>query len=97
MFTILSLVGSVVSQLTPAQPFTDFVDPSEVRNVFQSEGYFKGSSNVWDRALDEVVHQDIALCALGGLTSHLSRLKVRFCRGGNSCWFYITQPVTRSC
>ncbi|KAK1418538.1 hypothetical protein QVD17_27683 [Tagetes erecta] len=70
-----SLMGSVVSQLTPAQPFTDFVDSSEVRNVFQSEGYFKGSSNVWDRALDEVVHQDIALCALGGLTSHLSRLK----------------------
>ncbi|KAK9073780.1 hypothetical protein SSX86_006374 [Deinandra increscens subsp. villosa] len=71
-----SLTGSVVSQLTPAQPFTDFVDPSEVRNVFQLNGYFKGSSNVWERALDEVDHQDIALCALGGLTSHLSRLKL---------------------
>ncbi|KAI3670995.1 hypothetical protein L1987_87641 [Smallanthus sonchifolius] len=71
-----SLTGSVVSQLTPAQPFSDFVDSSEVRNVFQLKEYFKGSSNVWDHALDEVVHQDIALCALGGLTSHLSRLKL---------------------
>ncbi|KAJ0540686.1 putative DNA mismatch repair protein MutS/MSH [Helianthus annuus] len=71
-----SMMGSAVSQLTPAQPFTDFVDSSEVRNVFQLNGYFKGSSNVWDRALDEVVHQDIALYALGGLTNHLSRLKL---------------------
>ncbi|KAI7753196.1 hypothetical protein M8C21_012327, partial [Ambrosia artemisiifolia] len=67
-----SMMGSAVSQLTPAQPFSDFVDSSEVLNVFQLKGYFKGSSNVWDRALDEVVHQDIALYALGGLASHLS-------------------------
>ncbi|KAL8239783.1 hypothetical protein R6Q59_016350 [Mikania micrantha] len=71
-----SLMGSGVSQLTRAQPFTDFVDSSEVRNVFQLKGYFNGSSNVWDRALDEVLHQDIALCALGGLCSHLSRFKL---------------------
>ena len=77
MLTILPLVGSVASQLTPAQPATDFVDSSEVSHVIQMKGYFKGSSNAWDRALDGVVHQDIALCALGGLTSHLSRLKVR--------------------
>ncbi|KAJ9551139.1 hypothetical protein OSB04_015184 [Centaurea solstitialis] len=71
-----SLMGSVASQLTPAQPATDFVDSSEVRHVIQMKGYFKGSFNAWDRALDGVVHQDLALCALGGLTSHLSRLKL---------------------
>ncbi|XP_076949725.1 DNA mismatch repair protein MSH7-like [Bidens hawaiensis] len=71
-----SIMGSSVTQLTPAQPFTDFVDSSEVRNFYQLKGYFRSSSNVWDRALDEVAHQDIALCALGGLTSHLSRLKL---------------------
>nr|XP_043629130.1 DNA mismatch repair protein MSH7 [Erigeron canadensis] len=71
-----SLMGSVASRMTPAQPATDFIDSSEARNFIQLKGYFKGSSNAWDCALDGVLHQDIALCALGGLTNHLSRLKL---------------------
>ncbi|KAI3709518.1 hypothetical protein L2E82_39280 [Cichorium intybus] len=70
-----SLTGSVASQMTPSLP-TDFIDSYEVRNFIQSKGYFKSSLNPWDHALDEVTHQDIALCALGGLSSHLSRLKL---------------------
>lgn len=63
--------------MTPSVPATDFVDSYEVRNFIQMKGYFKGSSNPWDLALNQVAHQDIALCALGGLSNHLSRLKVR--------------------
>nr|GEW57718.1 DNA mismatch repair protein MSH7 [Tanacetum cinerariifolium] len=69
--------------MTPTQPATDFVDSSEVCSFIKTKGYFKGSPNVWDRALDGVVHQEIAVCALGGLANHLSRLKVRCFRGGN--------------
>nr|GEW39801.1 DNA mismatch repair protein MSH7 [Tanacetum cinerariifolium] len=71
----IDLSGSVVTQMTPTQPATDFVDSFEVHNLIKMKGYFKGSSNVWDHALDGVVHQEIALCAFGGLTNHLSRLK----------------------
>ncbi|KAM7509492.1 hypothetical protein LguiA_019945 [Lonicera macranthoides] len=65
-----SLSGSVASQLTPAQPATDFLDALEVKNLIQLKGYFKGSCNKFEG----VVHNDLALCALGGLISHLSRL-----------------------
>lgn len=51
---------------------------SDVRNVIQLKGYFKGSGNKWDQALEGVMHHDLALCALGGLISHLSRLMVSF-------------------
>lgn len=66
------LVGSVASQLTPAQPATDFLDALEVRNLIQLKGYFKGSCNTFEG----VMHNDLALCALGGLISHISRLMV---------------------
>ncbi|XP_059638111.1 DNA mismatch repair protein MSH7 [Cornus florida] len=69
-----SLTGSTATQLTPMQPATDFVDASEVRNLIQSKGYFKKSCSAWNNALDGVMHHDLALCALGGLISHLSRL-----------------------
>ncbi|XP_023736009.1 DNA mismatch repair protein MSH7 [Lactuca sativa] len=71
-----SLTGSVASQMTPSVPATDFVDSYEVRTFIQMKGYFKGSSNPWDLALNQVAHQDVALCALGGLSNHLSRLKL---------------------
>lgn len=51
---------------------------SDVRNVIQLKRYFKGSGNKWDQALEGVMHHDLALCALGGLISHLSRLMVSF-------------------
>ncbi|KAG8367410.1 hypothetical protein BUALT_Bualt16G0069000 [Buddleja alternifolia] len=67
----LSFDGSTPSQLNPTNAFSEAV---EVRNFIESNGYFSGSCNLWHRILDEVVHRDLALCALGGLTSHLSRL-----------------------
>ncbi|GLT98512.1 hypothetical protein SLE2022_160140 [Rubroshorea leprosula] len=69
-----SLTGSSAVQLTPALSVTDLLDPSEVRNMIQSKGYFKGSSSLWIHAIDGVMHQDVASCALGGLIGHLSRL-----------------------
>ncbi|XWS26878.1 hypothetical protein CRYUN_Cryun26dG0067900 [Craigia yunnanensis] len=69
-----SFTGSTAVQLSPALSVTDFLDASEVRNMIQSNGYFKGSPNSYINALDGVMHHDVALCALGGLVSHLSRL-----------------------
>ncbi|XVF88507.1 hypothetical protein PTKIN_Ptkin19aG0056500 [Pterospermum kingtungense] len=69
-----SFTGSTAVQLSPALSVTDFLDASEVKNMIQSNGYFKGSPNSYLNALDGVRHQDVALCALGGLVSHLSRL-----------------------
>ncbi|GMY26645.1 dna mismatch repair protein msh7 [Fagus crenata] len=62
-----SLTGPATLQTSPVQPITDFLDASEVRNLVHLNGYFKGSSNLWDKLLDSVMHHDIALCALGGL------------------------------
>ncbi|XP_027173583.1 DNA mismatch repair protein MSH7 [Coffea eugenioides] len=68
-----SLTGSTVSMLTPAL-HADFGNASEVRNFIQLKGYFKESLNRWDHILEGIMHQDLALCALGGLTNHLSRM-----------------------
>ncbi|XP_021903258.1 DNA mismatch repair protein MSH7 isoform X2 [Carica papaya] len=68
-----SLTGSTAAQLTSSLP-VDFVDASEVRNMIQMKGFFKGTSNLWHCALNGVTHEDLALCALGGLVDHLSRL-----------------------
>ncbi|KAK3210754.1 hypothetical protein Dsin_015460 [Dipteronia sinensis] len=67
-------LGSAALQLTPAVPATDFVDSSEVKRLIQLKGYFNSSSSAWNNALDGVMLHDVALCALGGLISHLSRL-----------------------
>ncbi|XP_024029834.1 DNA mismatch repair protein MSH7 [Morus notabilis] len=69
-----SLTGSSAVQLTPLQPITDFADASEVRNLIQLKKYFKGSSSLWNHALDNETHHDVTLSALGGLVTHLSRL-----------------------
>ncbi|KAJ9688472.1 hypothetical protein PVL29_014237 [Vitis rotundifolia] len=71
-----SLSGFTALKLTPLPLCTDFVDASKVRNLIHLKGYFKGSGNSWDHALDGVMHHDLALCALGGLLGHLSRLKL---------------------
>lgn len=68
--------GSAALQLTPVQSLTDFSDASEVRNVIQLKGYFKGSSNSWNHGLDSEIHHEITLSALGVLIGHLSRLMV---------------------
>ncbi|XP_022749790.1 DNA mismatch repair protein MSH7-like isoform X2 [Durio zibethinus] len=69
-----SFTGSTAVQLSPALSVSDFLDASEVRNMIQSNGYFKRSPNSYVNGLGGVMHQDVALCALGGLVSHLSRL-----------------------
>ncbi|KAG6723721.1 hypothetical protein I3842_03G222000 [Carya illinoinensis] len=69
-----SLTGPVTLELSPVQLITDFLEASEVRNLVQLKGYFKGFSTLWNHVLDSVTHHDIALSALGGLISHLSRL-----------------------
>ncbi|RAL37216.1 hypothetical protein DM860_004138 [Cuscuta australis] len=69
-----SLSGTAAPQLTAIQPESNLVDPSEVKNLIQLKGYFEGSFNRWDHVFDGVVHHDLALCAFGGLASHLERL-----------------------
>ena len=58
------------------QPATAFADASEVRNMIRLKGYFKGSSNLLNHALESVMHPDISLSALSELISYLSRLMV---------------------
>ncbi|OMO58071.1 hypothetical protein COLO4_34897 [Corchorus olitorius] len=65
-----SFTGSTAVQLSPALS----LDGAEVRNMIQSNGYFKGSPNTYIHALDGIMNHDVALSALGGLVSHLSRL-----------------------
>ncbi|KAK1281748.1 DNA mismatch repair protein MSH7 [Acorus calamus] len=69
-----SSAGSSAFQLTPLPLNTDFLDATEVKKLVQYKGYFKGSLNSWDSALSDVTHDDVALCALGGLIGHLSRM-----------------------
>ncbi|GMN50500.1 hypothetical protein TIFTF001_019655 [Ficus carica] len=69
-----SLTGSSALQLTPVQSVTDFAEAFEVRNLIQLNKYFKGSSNLWNHVLENEMHHDLTLSALGGLITHLSRL-----------------------
>lgn len=69
------LAGSTTLQLTPVQSLTDVVT-SEVSNLVHLKGYFKGSSNSLDHALNKVIHRETTMCALGGLVNHLARLMV---------------------
>ncbi|KAL2479725.1 DNA mismatch repair protein MSH7 [Abeliophyllum distichum] len=71
-----TFAGSTLSQLSPAQPGHNFGEVLEVRNLIQSQGYFRGSCIACDHVVDGVVRGDLALCALGGLINHLSRFKL---------------------
>nr|XP_007152815.1 hypothetical protein PHAVU_004G162000g [Phaseolus vulgaris]ESW24809.1 hypothetical protein PHAVU_004G162000g [Phaseolus vulgaris] len=68
-----SLSGSSIQQFTPVQSITDLVN-SEIRDLINSKGYFKGSSDSLDHVLNNVIHREITLSALGGLIGHLNRL-----------------------
>lgn len=70
--------GSSAMQLSPAPPGTVFIDASEVRKLIESNGYFQRFSRSCASVLEDVMDNDLALCALGGLIRHLSRLKVGF-------------------
>lgn len=63
-------------QLTPVMPVAGFPNSSDVMNLIQSKDYFKRCSSLLNCALDGVVRHDVALCALGGLVNHMSRLMV---------------------
>ncbi|KAL8507194.1 hypothetical protein ACS0TY_017922 [Phlomoides rotata] len=65
------LTGPNPCQLNGSDAFGEAL---EVGNIIDSNRYFTGSFDSWHRILDGVVHHDLALCALGGLISHLSRL-----------------------
>ncbi|KAK3164067.1 hypothetical protein QOZ80_1AG0012200 [Eleusine coracana subsp. coracana] len=65
--------GSVKMQLTPLSTI-DFSDASQIRTSIHSKGYFKASKDSWLSALNSSVNQDAAVCALGGLIGHLTRL-----------------------
>ncbi|XP_030472662.2 DNA mismatch repair protein MSH7 [Syzygium oleosum] len=69
-----SLTGNMAVQLTPVMPVAGFPNSSDVMNLIQSKDYFKRCSSLSNCALDGVVRHDVALCALGGLIDHMSRL-----------------------
>jgi len=71
------LAGSAALQFTPVQSITDLVN-SEIRDLIHSKAYFKGSSHSLDHVLNNVIHREITLSALGGLIGHLDRLMVHF-------------------
>ncbi|KAL3653095.1 Mismatch repair protein msh3 [Castilleja foliolosa] len=66
-----SLTGLTPSQLNPSDAFGEAL---EVRNIIQSNRYFSGSCDSWHHIFEGVEHRDLALCALGGLIGHMSRL-----------------------
>ncbi|TVU21505.1 hypothetical protein EJB05_31144, partial [Eragrostis curvula] len=65
--------GSMKTQLSPLSTI-DFSDASQIRMLIHSKGYFKASKDSWLSALDSSINQDAAVCALGGLIGHLTRL-----------------------
>ncbi|XP_010527197.1 PREDICTED: DNA mismatch repair protein MSH7 [Tarenaya hassleriana] len=71
-----TLTGSTAVQLTPVLQITDNMDACEVKNMIQTNSYFRGSSESWNCVLDGLTNCDIALTALRRLISHLSRLKL---------------------
>jgi len=75
LFVSVPLAGSTTLQLTPMRLITDLVN-SEISDLINSKGYFKGSSNSLDHVLTKVIHREITLSALGGLIGHLNRLMV---------------------
>lgn len=74
-----NLIGSTAVQLAPVPQEMGDTDAAGVRNMIESNGYFRGSSESWNCAVDGLNECDVALSALGELINHLSRLKV--------CWF----------
>ncbi|GAB4839197.1 DNA mismatch repair protein msh7 [Ancistrocladus abbreviatus] len=71
---IYSSTGSTAVQMTPVLPVNGFPESTDVKNVIQAKGYFKGSSDLWNNLNDGVAHHEFTLCALGGLVDHLCRL-----------------------
>ncbi|KAG2317263.1 hypothetical protein Bca52824_020385 [Brassica carinata] len=71
-----TLTGSTAVQLNPLPQEMGDADAYGVRNMIESSGYFRGSSESWKSAVDGLTESGIALSALGELVNHLSRLKL---------------------
>ncbi|XP_019092698.1 PREDICTED: DNA mismatch repair protein MSH7 isoform X2 [Camelina sativa] len=71
-----TLTGSTAVQLAPVPQVMGDTDAAGVRNIIESNGYFKASSESWNGAVDGLNECDVALSALGELINHLSRLKL---------------------
>ncbi|KFK39755.1 hypothetical protein AALP_AA3G283400 [Arabis alpina] len=71
-----TLTGSTAVQLSPISQAMGDTDACGVRNMIESNGYFRGSSESWNSAVDGLSACDITLSALGELINHLSRLKL---------------------
>ncbi|KAJ0254692.1 DNA mismatch repair protein MSH7 [Hirschfeldia incana] len=71
-----TLTGSTAVQLNPLPQEMGDADACGVRNMIESSGYFRGSSESWKSAIDGLTESGIALSALGDLINHLSRLKL---------------------
>ncbi|XP_013687448.1 DNA mismatch repair protein MSH7-like [Brassica napus] len=71
-----TLTGSTAVQLNPLPQEMGDANACRVRNMIESSGYFRGSSESWNSAVDGLTESGIALSALGELISHLSRLKL---------------------
>ncbi|XP_010513514.1 PREDICTED: DNA mismatch repair protein MSH7-like [Camelina sativa] len=71
-----TLTGSTAVQLAPVPQVMGDTDAAGVRNIIESKGYFKASSESWNCAVGGLNECDVALSALGELITHLSRLKL---------------------
>ncbi|KAG7578547.1 DNA mismatch repair protein MutS-like N-terminal [Arabidopsis thaliana x Arabidopsis arenosa] len=71
-----TLTGSTAVQLAPVPQVMGDTDAAGVRNIIESNVYFRGSSESWNCAVDGLNECDVALSALGELINHLSRLKL---------------------
>ncbi|CAL9241952.1 unnamed protein product [Arabidopsis halleri] len=81
-------LGALLMQVSPKEVVYDTVklgpvpqamgdtDAAGVRNMIESNRYFRGSSESWNCAVDGLSESDVALSALGELINHLSRLKL---------------------
>ncbi|EPS64990.1 hypothetical protein M569_09788, partial [Genlisea aurea] len=59
------------SHLNPSDAYGE---ASEISYMIESNKYFVGSCDSWHHIFYGITQHDLALCALGGLISHLSRL-----------------------
>ncbi|KAL5729308.1 DNA mismatch repair protein msh7 [Ranunculus cassubicifolius] len=71
------------TMLTSMLSVTDYLDASGVKELIESNKYFKGSFNTLDIATNGGTHNELAVCALGGIVNHLSRMMLNdiLCNG----------------
>ncbi|XP_020582500.1 DNA mismatch repair protein MSH7 isoform X2 [Phalaenopsis equestris] len=68
--------GSITMQMTPIVSDQEFLDAIEVKKRINSHGYFRGTPNPWTTVIENEMHYDHVLSALGVLIGHVNRLKL---------------------